>query len=766
MCHSSGVRVGERTGRRSAGRWPARRAAPQSARAVVRRELTWLAVVGLAAWVIETPQLWPWRSTGLAAAALWLVVLAWLLLLGTQLRGQRDARRLARAGIVAAVVLAAAVLSVPATSQVTWEAGASLAVLSGGLAGLLLPSRPALAVIGLAVVATLEVTWRLASGPGPLGLPTPFVPAYALALGVSLMVLRAALERNAARVDGDIARRDEVERQRGTVSGVEETLRRQERQLHETVLNTLTAICRGGLGTQPESGGALQARCREAIDVLDHLNEGAQALAPPAVVTPTGFVAIGEDLSATIDGIRADGLPVEVVADSLEGVPDRVRGALGTAIREALSNTARHARASGASVLIRVHQEDGIRLRAEVRDDGVGFDPRTTPSRFGLARAVVGPMEEVGGSATLVSQPGQGTRVVLEWQARRPDALDRAPWRGFVLPPAATVSVFAAAMVVLAWIEFNHPPATLADIALISVLAVLIALATPEAPLPWSLVVTVAALGPLLALLSAASGGTPVLGGGWALAAVAALYMVVAAIGPPWAWVVLLVSWLVGEGEVTTLLSDVVVLVIIGGAVFGRALRRDFVAMERSQRRRRDAEMALDVTRQAVARLRSRYEALADSTAPALLEGILCGALDAEDPAVGLEESFIRTLIRIDPDADDLRRLAAGLSRTAHRREVPLSIELALPPAPEVVVPAPLAGSLTAAMAAAAADAPARFTARQVGDSVLATLLVTVDEGEVVRMQALPVPGDVTDPDDPSDRTLLWEASLPLHGSS
>jgi len=689
-----------------------------------------------------------------------------VLLLATQLRGDRTSRRVARMGTVAMAGLAAVVLSSPVTTVQSWEAGASVAILTAGLAGALLPGRAAVAVVGLVAVATLEITGRVGMEPGLLGLPTPFVPGYALALGVSMAVLRIALERNAARIDDDVARRQEADRQRGTVSGVEETLRYQERLLHETVLNTLTAISRGGLGATAETGGALRSRCREAVDVLRQLHDGARALAPVAVVTPTGFVAIGDDLSAAIEGARADGLRVEVVADSLEPVPDRVRGALTTAIRESLANTLRHARATSASVLIRVSSDDGVvSVRAEVRDDGIGFVPDVTSSRFGLSRAVHAPMDEVGGSATIQSRPGEGTRVILQWRSRTRDAIDRAPWRAFALPPTATVAVFVAAMTALAWIEFNHPAATLPDIALIAVLAVLIALATPEAPLPWSLVVTVAALGPLLALLVSTSTGSPFAGEGWALAAVASLYMVVAAIGPPWAWIVLLASWVVGEGTRDFALVDVVALIIIGGALFGRGLRRDFAQMESTRERLLAAETALDVTREGVVRLRSRYEALSDSYAIDILEGILAGELDPDDVDVrrraGLEESYIRTLIRIDPEADDLRRLAAGLSRAAHRRGVPVNIELALPVIPALVVPSTLAGSLTSAMAHAVVDAPARFTARLAGDTVVITLVLAVDDGEVDRMLALPVPGELTDPADPLDRTMLWEARLP-----
>jgi signal transduction histidine kinase len=81
--------------------------------------------------------------------------------------------------------------------------------------------------------------------------------------------------------------------------------------------------------------------------------------------------------------------------------------------QEALHNATRHA----AARRVVVHLDDrGPRLRLEVRDDGVGFDPGDPELRshhLGLSS-----MEErarqLGGELRLSSVPGQGTRVSLE----------------------------------------------------------------------------------------------------------------------------------------------------------------------------------------------------------------------------------------------------------------------------------------------------------------------------------------------------------------
>lgn len=78
--------------------------------------------------------------------------------------------------------------------------------------------------------------------------------------------------------------------------------------------------------------------------------------------------------------------------------------------REALSNSLRHAKATQVRLSLEKHQG---RMRFVVEDDGVGFDVPTSPRGEGLknmaARSV-----KLHAELTIVSQPGQGTRIVFE----------------------------------------------------------------------------------------------------------------------------------------------------------------------------------------------------------------------------------------------------------------------------------------------------------------------------------------------------------------
>ena len=85
--------------------------------------------------------------------------------------------------------------------------------------------------------------------------------------------------------------------------------------------------------------------------------------------------------------------------------------ALVAASREALVNAAKHAQVDRVSVYAEL---DGNAAEVFVRDRGVGFDPeRVDPLRHGIRGSIIGRLARHGGTATIKSQPGEGTEVQL-----------------------------------------------------------------------------------------------------------------------------------------------------------------------------------------------------------------------------------------------------------------------------------------------------------------------------------------------------------------
>ena len=108
---------------------------------------------------------------------------------------------------------------------------------------------------------------------------------------------------------------------------------------------------------------------------------------------------------------RRDGLRVQVllVDEDHPTVAVAVVEAVAGAVREALTNAAKHGAASRATVFVDV----GDDVFCTVKDDGRGFDPATSVEGLGSSGSIRGRLEGVGGTAETVSQPGAGAEVRL-----------------------------------------------------------------------------------------------------------------------------------------------------------------------------------------------------------------------------------------------------------------------------------------------------------------------------------------------------------------
>jgi signal transduction histidine kinase len=97
-------------------------------------------------------------------------------------------------------------------------------------------------------------------------------------------------------------------------------------------------------------------------------------------------------------------------------VPRGLRTPIFRILQEATNNVAKHSRASRILVGL---ETDGGKLSLWVQDDGVGFDPKAAPREAGNGGIGMGSMREraelSGGTFSVSSAPGAGTRVSAEW---------------------------------------------------------------------------------------------------------------------------------------------------------------------------------------------------------------------------------------------------------------------------------------------------------------------------------------------------------------
>ncbi len=112
---------------------------------------------------------------------------------------------------------------------------------------------------------------------------------------------------------------------------------------------------------------------------------------------------------------RTSGIPTNLILDDDAHLSPDAEVQLLRVVQEALTNVRKHSGAERATV----HLMGGSELvRVVVEDDGAGFDlSLTRPDGFGLT-SMRDRAESVAGQLDIQSQPGRGTRVVVQFPAQ------------------------------------------------------------------------------------------------------------------------------------------------------------------------------------------------------------------------------------------------------------------------------------------------------------------------------------------------------------
>jgi len=217
---------------------------------------------------------------------------------------------------------------------------------------------------------------------------------------------RREAEEALRRREIEAARTAELRASRARIVAAADAARRKiERDLHDGAQQRLVTlaldvqIARGRLATEPESAAPFLDRlAQELSDASAELRELARGI-HPAVLTERGLMPAIEALAG-----RAP-VPVDIVGGPVERLSPTLEVTAYFTVSEALTNVAKYARASQATV--RLAHEDGG-LVVEVRDDGVGG------ARAGVGSGLSGLADRVGaldGTLSIDSPRGGGTVV-------------------------------------------------------------------------------------------------------------------------------------------------------------------------------------------------------------------------------------------------------------------------------------------------------------------------------------------------------------------
>jgi signal transduction histidine kinase len=190
------------------------------------------------------------------------------------------------------------------------------------------------------------------------------------------------------------------------------------RDLHDGIIQSIYAV---GLSLEdvPElmedEPEVARARVERAIDSLDQSIRDIRNFIfglRPELLEQAGLVG---GLAALADEFRVNSMvdvDLETEEVSQADLPLEQVSQLLSIAREALSNVARHSKATRGSV--RVENHDGL-VRLTVSDNGVGFDPDRPrgPSHQGMVN-MRDRADAIGGHITIESEPEHGTRIIVE----------------------------------------------------------------------------------------------------------------------------------------------------------------------------------------------------------------------------------------------------------------------------------------------------------------------------------------------------------------
>ena len=271
------------------------------------------------------------------------------------------------------------------------------------------------------------------------------------------------------------------------LSHLEGTARERERiarEMHDTIaqgLASILALARAAAAEVAQAGGAGANRqaSRHLAMIVELAQEGLDdtrrmiADASPRALDGRG---LAEAVGRAADRLEREGIAVARSLDStLPPLPQPARVAILRIAQEAIANVARHSRAVNVAVSLRSVAGAVV---LEVRDDGVGFDPATAGAvdaeggsssnqatlrsrpesadegRAGLARVrrvwqrgrlgrapegddsgfgipdMRGRAADLGGSVSIDSSPGRGTRVLARIPVEAPAVEDAASAEG------------------------------------------------------------------------------------------------------------------------------------------------------------------------------------------------------------------------------------------------------------------------------------------------------------------------------------------------
>ncbi len=193
---------------------------------------------------------------------------------------------------------------------------------------------------------------------------------------------------------------------------LEANQRHMAQELHDELGQSITAIkAQAASLTQacPENSAAAGA----IVDICNHMYSvvrGMMNRLRPVVLDELGLVTAIERLVDGWNSIHENTFTALSINGRFDDLDDDVSIHIYRIVQEALTNIAKHARASNVTILLQ-RSDDG-RISLHIEDDGQGFDPKTRPLGMGLS-GMQNRADSCNGNLSLVGIPGRGVKIDL-----------------------------------------------------------------------------------------------------------------------------------------------------------------------------------------------------------------------------------------------------------------------------------------------------------------------------------------------------------------
>jgi signal transduction histidine kinase len=659
-----------------------------------RRGLLVFAVIWQAAWMLSDTTLWPInQSNPIEAVLIWGTWVSWLCVVVALVASRRSSiypRYLSICVRINILLLGASavtisVLSIDPTIN-DWIVSASIFNLVAGIAGVSIRNPEQWAwVFGFVLIEFLVFIGFGFSYVGEMQLNSVILyPLYALAIGVAAASGQRGLVVGAERAEQAQALALDREIQALLAQESDKQTANTQARVHETVLNTMTAIARGGLPETPEMNEMISTRCSEAIQVLRDVLEPIPSTFPS---TENGLYSAIRDVIAELGSL---GIKTSIEGDFGVKIPELPEKAIIGGVREALINVMRHSQAN--RVVIRVTAPNAHSYQVSIEDDGKGFPhsvDSSTQEGYGWNAILGSDLQAVGATAWMERPADNGCVVHIQYSTQRNwfDSLMRRspiPTTVLVLPILASWLSFSAVNIALAWNEYSFPLINVITFSLMLLFAFMAIGLSRSGSLPWWMILVGVGVAFVTYQGEQVARGQVVFIGPWSewsSEAIAAIFLLLAAASTWWAWIVVGIAWMIIQDNFPLeLVAPGFTLIMVGG-VLGLVLRQSQRSMDSALRSAAQDGVNASMARYQAQVRAERFSHLNAKQAIELLDGIATGRLDRSEREIrhqcAVQEMYVRNIVI--SGAVSTNSIGIRVAELARDKQVVVEIVLAEP---------------------------------------------------------------------------------------